>query len=318
MKSSGIGGQAVMEGIMMRNGSDYAVAVRKPDGNIEVKKDRYEGIATKNALFRLPFIRGMFTFIDSLILGMDIMNYSASFYEEETIGEGKNSAPLTEKELKKQKKKEDAVMAVTLILSLILAVGIFMLLPTWVAGLIKNILLVDGKDHYFLTTLMEGVIRVTIFIAYVAAIGLMPDIKRVYMYHGSEHKCINCIEHGLPLTVENVRKSSKEHKRCGTSFMLYVVVISTFVVMFVHTNTLWLRLLSRILLIPVITGLSYELLRLAGRSDSKLVNILSRPGLMLQGLTTKEPEDDMIEVAIAAVEAVFDWKEYLKENFPEK
>lgn len=317
MKSSGIGGQAVIEGVMMRNGKEYAVAVRRPDGEIEVKKDKYEGIASRCALFRLPFIRGIFSFIDSLILGMDILNYSSSFYEEAAPEDGE-PVQLTEKELARKKKKEDMLMAATMAVSVALAVGIFMLLPTWAASLIKGVFFAHGAENYFLTALLEGVIRVAIFIGYVAAIALMPDIKRVYMYHGSEHKCINCIEHGLPLTVENVRKSSKEHKRCGTSFLLYVVVISTIVVMFVHTNTLWLRMLSRILLLPVITGLSYEFLRLAGRSDSRLVNLLSRPGLLLQGLTTREPEDDMIEVAIASVEAVFDWKAYLRENFPER
>lgn len=301
-----------MEGVMMKNGSTYAVAVRKGDGQIEVKKDKYEGVAAKSPLFRIPFIRGMFNFIDSMILGMDILNYSASFFEEED-GDKK---VLTEAEAAKSKKKEDAVMTLTMICSLGLAVGIFMLLPTWIAGGIRSLLFAGQEENYFLTALMEGVIRVAIFISYVAAIAWIPDIRRVYMYHGAEHKCINCIEHGLPLTIENVRNSSKEHKRCGTSFLLYVVVISTFVVMFVHTNTLWLRLLSRILLLPVITGISYEFLRLAGGSDSGLVDLLSRPGLLLQGLTTREPEDAMIEVAIASVEAVFDWRAYLEENFP--
>lgn len=318
MKSSGIGGQAVIEGVMMRNGKEYAVAVRKPDGEIEIKKDQYEGIGAKCALFRLPFIRGIFSFIDSLILGMDILNYSSSFYEENAEADDKEAAGMTEKEKARQKKKEDMVMAATMVVSVVLAVGIFMLLPTWIASLIKKYLFTGTAENYFLTALLEGIIRVAIFIGYVAAIALMPDIKRVYMYHGSEHKCINCIEHGLPLTVENVRKSSKEHKRCGTSFLLYVIVISTIVVMFVHTNTLWLRMLSRILLLPVITGLSYEFLRLAGRSNSRLVDLLSRPGLLLQGLTTREPEDDMIEVAIASVDAVFDWRAYLQENFPER
>lgn len=318
MKSSGIGGQAVIEGVMMRNGKEYAIAVRRPDGEIEVKKEYYEGIVSRCALFRVPFIRGIFNFIDSLILGMGILNYSASFYEEEPAAKGEKETPQTEEEQAKQKKKEDLVMGATVAFSVVLAIGIFFLLPTWIASLIKGFLFAGATENYFLTALIEGIVRVGIFICYVAAIAWMPDIKRLYMYHGSEHKCINCIEHGLPLTVENVRNSSKEHKRCGTSFILYVFVISTFVVMFVHTNTLWLRMVSRILLLPIITGLSYEFLRLAGRSDSRLVDLLSRPGLLLQGLTTREPEDDMIEVAIASVEAVFDWKAYLQENFPER
>ena len=311
MKPSGIGGQAVLEGVMMKNGKDYAVAVRKPDGEIEIKKDTYEGITSKHKLFRVPFIRGMFNFIESLCLGMDIINYSASFYEEEGEQE------MTEAELEKQKKKDDTIMGITMVFSVVLAIGLFMLLPTWLGGLVKKFLFPAAAGNHLVTAALEGVIRIAIFIGYVAGISLMKDIKRVYMYHGAEHKCINCLEHGLPLNVENVRKSSKEHKRCGTSFLLIVVVISTLVFMFVKTDTLWLRMVSRILLLPVITGISYEFLRLAGRSESKIVDLLSKPGLLLQALTTKEPEDDMIEVAIASVEAVFDWRGYLQENFPE-
>ena len=311
MKPSGIGGQAVLEGVMMKNGKDYAVAVRKPDGEIEIKKDTYEGITSKHKLFRVPFIRGMFNFIESLCLGMDIINYSASFYEEEGEQE------MTEAELEKQKKKDDTIMGITMVFSVALAIGLFMLLPTWLGGLVKKFLFPAAAGNHLVTAALEGVIRIAIFIGYVAGISLMKDIKRVYMYHGAEHKCINCLEHGLPLNVENVRKSSKEHKRCGTSFLLIVVVISTLVFMFVKTDTLWLRMVSRILLLPVITGISYEFLRLAGRSESKIVDLLSKPGLLLQALTTKEPEDDMIEVAIASVEAVFDWRGYLQENFPE-
>ncbi len=310
MKSSGIGGQAVLEGVMMKNGKEYAVAVRKPDGEIEIKKDVYEGITSKHKLFRVPFVRGIFNFIESMSLGLGIINYSASFYEEE------DGPELTDEEAEKQKKRDDLIMSITMVFSVLLAVGLFMLLPTWLGGLVKGWLFPGAVGNHVLTAALEGVIRIAIFISYVAGISMMQDIKRVYMYHGAEHKCINCIEHGLPLTVENVRKSSKEHKRCGTSFLLIVVVISTVVVMFVRTDTLLLRLVSRILLLPVITGISYEFLRLAGRSESKIVDLLSRPGLMLQGLTTKEPEDDMIEVAIASVEAVFDWRAYLKENFP--
>ncbi len=309
MKSSGIGGQAVIEGVMMRNGENYAVAVRRPDGEIEIKKGSHKGIGQKCALFRIPFIRGIFNFIDSLVLGMDILNYSASFYEEEE--EKEKAGELSPEEREKQKKKEDLMMGITMVFAIILAVGIFMLLPTWIAGFFRR-----WVSGYLGIAVLEGVIRIAIFIGYVAGISLMKDIRRVYMYHGAEHKCINCIEHGLPLTVENVRRSSKEHKRCGTSFLLFVIVISTIVVMFVRTDTVWLRMVSRILLLPVVTGISYEFLKLAGRSDSPLVNALSRPGLWLQGLTTREPDDDMIEVGIASVEAVFDWRAYLRENFP--
>ena len=309
MKSSGIGGQAVMEGIMMRNGSEYSVAVRKENGEIEVKKETYKGVGSKCKLFRLPFIRGIFSFVDSLVLGMKSLNYSASLFMED----GEEEEPgRFEKWLQKKfgDKAEKVIMDLTMVISIILAMGIFMVFPTWVSTLMKPLL---GNGIWM--ALFEGVLRIAIFIAYVGLISLMPDIKRTYMYHGAEHKCINCIEHGLPLTVENVMKSSKEHKRCGTSFLLIVMVISILFFLVIRPETLWLRLVSRILLIPVIAGVSFEFLRLAGNSDNPVVNLLSKPGLMLQGLTTKEPDEKMAEVAICAVEAVFAWKAYEEANF---
>ena len=310
MKSSGIGGQAVMEGIMMRNGSEYSVAVRKENGEIEVKKETYKGVGSKCKLFRLPFIRGIFSFVDSLVLGMKSLNYSASLFMED--GEEEEEPGRFEKWLQKKfgDKAEKVIMDLTMVISIILAMGIFMVFPTWVSTLMKPLL---GNGIWM--ALFEGVLRIAIFIAYVGLISLMPDIKRTYMYHGAEHKCINCIEHGLPLTVENVMKSSKEHKRCGTSFLLIVMVISILFFLVIRPETLWLRLVSRILLIPVIAGVSFEFLRLAGNSDNPVVNLLSKPGLMLQGLTTKEPDEKMAEVAICAVEAVFDWKAYEEANY---
>ena len=310
MRPSGIGGQAVMEGIMMRNGSEYSVAVRKENGEIEVKKETYKGVGSKCRLFRLPFIRGIFSFVDSLVLGMKSLNYSASLFMED--GEEEEEPGRFEKWLQKKfgDKAEKVIMDLTMVISIILAMGIFMVFPTWVSTLMKPLL---GNGIWM--ALFEGVLRIAIFIAYVGLISLMPDIKRTYMYHGAEHKCINCIEHGLPLTVENVMKSSKEHKRCGTSFLLIVMVISILFFLVIRPETLWLRLVSRILLIPVIAGVSFEFLRLAGNSDNPVVNLLSKPGLMLQGLTTKEPDEKMAEVAICAVEAVFDWKAYEEANF---
>ena len=310
MKSSGIGGQAVMEGIMMRNGSEYSVAVRKENGEIEVKKETYKGVGSKCKLFRLPFIRGIFSFVDSLVLGMKSLNYSASLFMED--GEEEEEPGRFEKWLQKKfgDKAEKVIMDLTMVISIILAMGIFMVFPTWVSTLMKPLL---GNGIWM--ALFEGVLRIAIFIAYVGLISLMPDIKRTYMYHGAEHKCMNCIEHVLPLTVENVMKSSKEHKRCGTSFLLIVMVISILFFLVIRPETLWLRLVSRILLIPVIAGVSFEFLRLAGNSDNPVVNLLSKPGLMLQGLTTKEPDEKMAEVAICAVEAVFDWKAYEEANF---
>lgn len=301
MKYSGIGGQAVMEGVMMKNKDHYAVAVRKPDGNIEVKKEEFKGISSKCKLFRVPFIRGIFSFIDSLTLGMSTLTYSASFYEEEE----------DTKKTEQEKKKSDTVFnVITIMISVILAVGIFMVVPFYLSQLLEKV--ISSKT---LIIFLEGVIRLLIFIIYIVLISLMKDIKRVYMYHGAEHKCINCIEHGMPLTVDNVRISSKEHKRCGTSFMLLVMCISILILMLVRFDSRILRLVARIVLIPVIAGISFELLRLAGTKENVFTNIMSKPGLLLQRLTTKEPDDSMIEVGIASVEAVFDWKSYLKENF---
>lgn len=302
MKYSGIGGQAVIEGVMMRNKDRYAVAVRKPDGNIEIKKEEYKGIAGKSRFFRLPFIRGMVNFIDSLVLGMSTLTYSASFYDDDEE---------EDKRTPEQKKRSDTIFnVVTIVVSVILAIGIFMVGPYYLSLIIGKYIKSES-----VIILIEGVIRVVILVAYMALISLMKDIRRVYMYHGAEHKCINCIEHGLELNVENVRKSSKEHKRCGTSFLLLVMCISVLVLMFVRFDSRVLRMLARIVLIPVIAGISYELLRFAGTHDNCVVNILIKPGLALQRITTREPDDDMIEVGIASVNAVFDWRKYLEENF---
>ncbi len=301
MKYSGIGGQAVIEGVMMKNQDNYAVAVRKPDGEIVIKNETYNSLSKKMKIFQLPFFRGMINFIDSMILGMSTLTFSTSFYEDE------NSKEQTEQE----KKKSDTIFnIITILAATIIAIGVFMVGPYFISlGLSKWI----QSDS--LLILIEGLIRLTFFIIYVWGISFMSDIQRVYMYHGAEHKCINCIEGGKALNVDNVRNSSKEHKRCGTSFMLIVMCVSIFVLMLVRVDSQILRALSRVVLIPVIAGISYEFLRLAGTHDNKIINALSKPGLLLQKLTTKEPDDKMIEVGIASVEAVFDWKAYLSENF---
>ena len=299
MKGSGIGGQAVMEGVMMKNGDKYAVAVRKPDKDIAVEVKEYKALGSGYGLNKIPIIRGILAFVDSLKLGIGSLMYSASFYEEEDV-------PKDAKALEKKEKQEKALMAGTVVLSVILAVGIFMLLPYFVSRFLKTVI-----ESEALLALLEGVIRVALFIGYVAAISRMEDIKRVFMYHGAEHKSINCIENGLELTVKNIRKQSRHHKRCGTSFLLIVLLISVLFFMFIRFDNAWLRIAARLLLIPVIAGISYEFIRLAGRSNNKLVEILSKPGLALQNLTTAEPDDTMIECAIASVEAVFDWKDFL-------
>ena len=307
MKSSNIGGQAVLEGVMMKNGDQYAVAVRKPDGELALQKEVYDGIVKWKKLTKIPFVRGIFSFVDSLVLGMKTLSYSASFFEEEEEEE------LTEKEAAKKEKQENLIMGITMACSVVIAVAIFMVLPYLLSNLLKPF--VPGR---FARTVIEGIVRIVLFIVYILLISKMKDIQRVFMYHGAEHKCINCIEHGMDLTVENVRKSSKQHKRCGTSFLFFVLFVSIIVCFFITTESPVLRVLLRIALLPVIAGISYEIIRLAGNTEHPVVELLSKPGLALQNLTTKEPDDDMIEVAICSVEAVFDWKKYQKENFPEE
>ena len=306
MKSSNIGGQAVLEGIMMRNGDKYAVAVRKPDQEIEVSVEDYKSVIPWNAGKKIPFIRGIFSFVDSLVLGMKTLTYSASFYEEEEETEKE----LTEEELRRQERKDQIFMNLTVVISVILAVAIFMVLPYFLSNFLK-----DYVTSRFVMTVIEGIIRMAIFLAYIALVSHMKDIQRTFMYHGAEHKCINCIEHGMELNVDNVRKSSKQHKRCGTSFLFFVMIVSIIFCFFITAESQILRVLIRIALMPFIAGVSFEIIRLAGNSENPFVNLLSRPGMWVQNLTTKEPDDSMIEVAIAAVEAVFDWKAYLNENF---
>ena len=319
MRYSGIGGQAVMEGVMMKNQEKYAVAVRKPDQEIVVETSTYEGLIKNKKIRNMPILRGVFSFIESLVLGMKTLTFSASFFEEEEAEKSgsrkaekragaKKPAPTEEEQKKKEKRQENALMGGTVAISIVLAVAIFMVLPYYISVFFQRFI-----TSQTLLALLEGVIRLTIFIGYVAAISLMPDIKRVYMYHGAEHKCINCIEQGMDLTVENVRKSSRLHKRCGTSFLLIVMLISIVFFLFIRVDNRILQLLLRLVLIPVIAGVSYEFIRLAGRSDHMLVNLFSKPGLLLQRITTREPDDSMIEVGIASVEAVFDWKAYVKE-----
>lgn len=295
MKYSGVGGQAVMEGIMMRNADKYAVAVRKPDKEIDIQVFDYKGFVKNEKLKKIPFVRGVFNFVDSMYLGMTSLLHSAEFVEDE------------EEEIDIEKEK--AMMGWTVVLAVVMAIGIFFVLPYFISLLFQSFI-----QSRFVITLLEGLVRLAIFIGYVSLVAFMPEIKRTYMYHGAEHKCINCIEHGLELNVENVRNSSKEHKRCGTSFLFLVILISIIFFMFIEVKSGILKLVIRLLLIPVIAGVSYELIRLAGRYDNWLVRVISAPGLLMQRITTLEPDDDMIEVGIASVEAVFDWKEWQKEN----
>lgn len=303
MKSSNIGGQAVLEGIMMRNGSKYSVAVRRPDGEIAVDVKDYKSVIPWKTPLKIPFIRGIFSFVDSLVLGMRTLTYSASSFEDE------EEEILTEAEAAKREKQEKIFLNLTVVVAVVLAIAIFMVLPYYLSSIVERY-----TSSRAVMTVFEGVIRVVIFLLYILLISRTKDIKRTFMYHGAEHKCINCIEHGLELNVENVRKSSKQHKRCGTSFLFFVMIVSIIFCFFIVTESPVLRVVLRIALFPLIAGVSYEIIRLAGNSDNPVVNLLSRPGMWVQNMTTKEPDDSMIEVGIRAVEEVFDWRTWQREN----
>lgn len=352
-----------MEGVMMRNGGKYAVAVRTVDGGIAVVRKTHTPLIKNEKVQRLPIIRGIISFVDSLVLGMSSLMLSAEFFAEESVEETKERlkeekkktekkaerlrASGKEKEAKElleafeeragqeiakaeeggvasddakksiEEKEKDSgnsiLMGVTVFISVLMSVGLFMLLPYLLASVLRRI----GAGET-VVALSEALLRMTIFFLYMFLISRMKDIQRTFMYHGAEHKCINCIENGLELNVENVRKSSRQHKRCGTSFLLYVMVVSVIFQLFfvfVKITNPAMRIGIRLLMIPLIAGIAFEFIRLAGQSSNACVNLMSKPGLALQRLTTKEPDDSQIEVGIASVEAIFDWKKYLNENF---
>ena len=303
---SGIGGQAVLEGVMMKNDEKYAVAIRKPNGEISVEVENFQGVLHGNKLKKIPFIRGVFNFIDSLMLGNKTLNYSASFYEEE------------EEDTKFDKAMdkisgghgEKLLTTLVMIISICLAIGIFIVLPYFISAQLEGFV----RNHS-LMLIIEGAIRIGIFLLYVWGISAMKDIRRLYGYHGAEHKCINCIEKGRPLTIHNVMRSSRLHKRCGTSFIFFVLFVSIILFFFIRVDNMAQKVILRVLLMPVVAGISYEIIRLAGKSNNIFVRILSIPGMLIQRLTTKEPDVEMVQVAMASVEAVFDWKQYLYDTF---
>ena len=300
-----IGGQAVIEGVMMKNMDRYAVSVRKPNGKIETKVEECVSFAEKHPLFQLPVFRGMANFLESMVIGMKTLNYSASFYEDEEEQTESRTEQLLEKIL--GEKAEKIIMGIVLVFSLAISIGLFMILPYIASEALGKLI----RNEYVIL-FMEGIIRIAIFLGYIVLISRMEDIKRVFMYHGAEHKTINCLEAGVPLTPENVDNFSRLHKRCGTSFIFIVMIISMVFFFFIRVDTIWLRIVLRLLFLPLVAGVSYEFIRLAGSSDHPIVQIFSKPGLALQKLTTKEPDHSMIEVAIASVEGVFDWREYLE------
>ena len=316
MKPSNIGGQAVMEGIMMRHKDKYAVAVRRPDKEIELKVEDYKCTFGKAAFWKKPIIRGVVSFVDGLVVGTKCLMYSAEIAgDEEDEEEAAKNAKLTEEELSVKKQKEAKqfqwLLYITVAFSIVISVAAFMLLPYALASLLRKV----GASE-FGVTVAEAFVKLILFLGYMLLISRMKDIQRTFMYHGAEHKCINCVEHGMPLTVENVMASSRQHRRCGTSFLFLVMLVSICLhFVFVLVPVYWVRLFGRLLMVPVVAGISFEMIQWAGRTASKLADFFSKPGLAMQKLTTQEPTPDMVEVAIKAVEAVFDWKQYLKDEF---
>ena len=315
MKSSNIGGQAVMEGIMMRHKDKYSIAVRRPDNEIELKVEDYKCVFGNAKFLKYPLIRGVVSFVDSLVVGTKCLMYSAEIAGDEEDEEDKQkNAALSEEELAAKKAKEDKqfkwLLYVTVAVSIVVSVAAFMLLPYALASLCRRV----GASE-FAVTIVEAFVKLALFMGYMLLISRMKDIQRTFMYHGAEHKCINCIEHGARLTPENVKNSSRYHKRCGTSFLFLVMFVSVIFFIFIRIENTAVQLVLRILLIPVIAGVSYELIRWAGRSENVFITALSKPGLWLQKLTTKEPDMDMIEVAIKAVEEVFDWEAFLLDYY---
>ena len=344
--NSGIGGQAVLEGVMMRNGEDYAIAVRRSDGSITVRKEKYRGFFADSPLKKIPFIRGIFVFIDSMVLGFKCTDYSATIYAEDDpdlsgepadhkAGAGsqdKNPVPAggaeaespvsggeaesasvkagADQDREKESVGERILMTGVMVVSVFLALGLFMVLPYFLASALIRL---TGLTA--LLSLFEGLIRIMIFVAYILAISMMKDIRRLFQYHGAEHKCINCLENGQELTVENAARATRLHKRCGSSFILFVMMVSIVLFFFIRVGNPVARVGLRILLLPVISGISYELIRFAGSSDNPIIGLLSKPGLWLQGLTTREPDEEMLAVAIESVNAVFDWQTYLEKEF---
>lgn len=295
-----IGGQALIEGIMMRGPKKLSIAVRKPNDEIELKVDELNTLAMKNKFFRLPFIRGVVGLVEAMVIGTKALTYSASFYEEESLYEEdmEKKKSLTERVFKD--KAEDVEMGLTVLFSIGLSILIFMILPSFISNFFKN-----RVDSPIILNLIEGLFRVIIFFIYVIWISKLEDIKRVFQYHGAEHKSIHCYENREELTVENVKKYSILHPRCGTSFLFMVMIISIFVLSFFGWPNPLQRVLIRILMFPVIAGISYEVNRIIGRSNSKFCQIISYPGLMVQKLATvKEPDGEQIEVAIEALKAV--------------
>lgn len=295
-KKTTVGGQAVIEGVMMRGSKGLATAVRLPNGKIEIKTENSTSYTKKNKILGLPLIRGFVSLIESLIVGIKSLEYSASFFEDEEEEESKFDKWFD----KTFKDKGDSVlMGISLVLSLTFSVLLFFILPTTLASVMKKYV----TDNALVLNILEGIIRVLIFLTYIVLIGKMKDIYRLYQYHGAEHKTIFCYENGIELTPENAQKFGRLHPRCGTNFMFLVMVISIIIFSFTGWESIGQRVVSRILLLPLVSGVTYEVIRWLGKSESTISKIIAWPGLLLQKITTKEPDEKMLEVAIASLKS---------------
>ncbi len=298
-----IGGQAVIEGVMMRGKSMYCMAVRNVSTKeISVEKNKFKSLGNRSKFLKLPFIRGIASFVDSLVLGMKIIMRSATLAGLDEGEQEEKSKLDIWLENKFGEKLTDYIIYFSVFISIILSIGIFMVLPVWISSFFTKIFNVSLWG----IGVIEGIVRILIFLGYILLISKMKDVQRLFKYHGAEHKTINCFESGDELTVENVRKHTRLHKRCGTSFLIIVMIVSMIVFMFLRTDNVTLRVLSRIILVPLIAGISYEIIKLAGKCDNIFVKIISAPGMALQKVTTKEPEDEMIETAILSLKGVLE------------
>lgn len=315
-KKISVGGQAVIEGVMMRGSKGVATAIRKSNGDIEVEFDEIEPLTKKNKVFSLPIIRGFVTLIDSLIIGIKTLNYSASFIEEDEEGEEEPSKFDKWMEEKFKGKATDIVMAISFIISMALSIFIFFIIPTFAANGFKRL----NVNNTIALNILEGIIRVGIFLSYIYLISKMNDIKRVFEYHGAEHKTIFCYESGEELIPENAKKQGRLHPRCGTNFLFLVMIVSIILFSFTGWNSIWQRIFYRIILLPVVSGVTYEIIKWMGSNNNKCTKILSYPGLMLQKLTTREPNLEQLEVAIVSLKVAegIETVESIKEKYNKK
>lgn len=299
MKKQAVGGQAVIEGVMMQSKNKRAVAVRKSDGEIVVRKNKIKSWINEKNIDKIPFVRGSFVLIETMIEGIKSLNFSSEFFLDETEEDAFDR--FISKIFKD--KANDVMIAISMIFAFLLSVGLFILLPTAVGGVFSKLI-----DNDFLLNLVEGIIRIAILFAYIVLISKSKDIERVFQYHGAEHKSIHCYESGEELTVANTRKFTRLHPRCGTNFLFIVMFTSIILFSFFGWPNPILRVVMRIICIPIVAGISYEIIRFLGKYNNKITKIVAYPGMMLQNFTTKEPDDKQIEVAIAALKAVIDEK----------